>query len=70
MIIRRHHLHPKVYGAAISRAAEKAGITKRVTSHALRQTFARNFLNGGADIRTLQELLGHADMKTTEIYAQ
>ena len=68
-IIRRHHLHPKVYGEAISRAAEKAGIAKRVTSHALRHAFATHFLDGGADIRTLQELLGHADVKTTEIYA-
>jgi integron integrase len=68
-IVRRHHLHPKVYGEAISRAAEKAGIAKRVTSHALRHAFATHFLDGGADIRTLQELLGHTDVKTTEIYA-
>jgi site-specific recombinase XerD len=68
-IIRRHHLHPKVYGEAISRAAEKAGIAKRVTSHALRHAFATHLSQGGTDIRTLQELLGHADVKTTEIYA-
>ncbi len=68
-MIRRHHLHPKTYGEAISRAAEKAGIGKRVTTHALRHAFATHFLDGGADIRTLQELLGHADVKTTEIYA-
>ena len=67
--IRRHHLHPKVYGEAISRAAEKAGIAKRVTSHALRHAFATHLSQGGTDIRTLQELLGHADVKTTEIYA-
>ena len=68
-IIRRHHLHPKVYGEAISRAAERAGIAKRVTSHALRHAFATHLSQGGTDIRTLQELLGHADVKTTEIYA-
>jgi integrase len=67
-IFRRHHLHPKVYGEAISRAAEKAGIAKRVTSHALRHAFATHLSQGGTDIRTLQELLGHADVKTTEIY--
>ena len=68
-IVRRHHLHGKVYGEAISRAAEKAGIAKRVTSHALRHAFATDLLRSGTDIRTLQELLGHADVKTTEIYA-
>jgi integron integrase len=68
-IIRRHHLHPKSYGEAIVRAAENAGVAKRVTTHALRHAFATDLLAGGTDIRTLQELLGHADVKTTEIYA-
>ncbi|MGJ8633806.1 MAG: integron integrase [Luteolibacter sp.] len=67
-VIRRHHLHPRVYGEAIRRAAEKAEIPKRVTSHALRHAFATDLLQNGTDIRTLQELLGHADVKTTEIY--
>lgn len=66
---RRHHWHPKVYAEAISNAARAAGIAKRVTTHALRHTFATDLLRGGMDIRTLQELLGHADVKTTEIYA-
>ncbi len=68
-IFRRHHLHEKVYAAAVGRAGEAAGIAKRVTSHALRHAFATDLLRGGTDIRTLQELLGHADVKTTEIYA-
>jgi site-specific recombinase XerD len=68
-VIRRHHLHPKVYSEAIRRAAENAGIMKRVTTHALRHAFATDLIRGGTDIRTLQELLGHADVRTTEIYA-
>jgi site-specific recombinase XerD len=68
-VMRRHHLHPKVYSEAIKRAAESAGIRKRVTTHALRHAFATDLIRGGTDIRTLQELLGHADVKTTEIYA-
>jgi len=68
-VMRRYHLHPKVYAEAIRCAAEKAGIRKRVTTHALRHAFATDLIRGGTDIRTLQELLGHSDVKTTEIYA-
>jgi len=67
-IIRRHHLHPKSYAEAIRRAAESARIAKRVTTHALRHAFATHLSQGGTDIRTLQDLLGHADVKTTETY--
>jgi len=65
---RRHHLHEANLNRSIKRAVQQTGIEKRVTSHTLRHSFATHLLESGADIRTVQEQLGHQDVKTTEIY--
>jgi integron integrase len=64
----RHHLHPKTVQRAVTQAARRAGITKPASCHTFRHCFATHMLEAGYDIRTVQELLGHADVKTTMIY--
>lgn len=64
----RHHLHESALTRQITAAAREAGITKQVGVHTLRHSFATHLLQSGADIRTVQEQLGHADVATTEIY--
>ncbi|MCB1753184.1 MAG: integron integrase [Gammaproteobacteria bacterium] len=65
---RRHHLNESGLQKAVKRAADQAGIRKRVTCHTLRHSFATHLIEEGYDIRTVQELLGHADVSTTMIY--
>ena len=65
---RRHHLHETVLQRAVREAAIRAGVSKRVGCHTFRHSFATHLLEGGYDIRTIQELLGHEDVSTTMIY--
>jgi len=67
-IKRRHHIDQSVVNKAIKRTVKQCGMTKKVSAHTFRHSFATHLLQTGTDIRTIQALLGHADLQTTMIY--
>jgi site-specific recombinase XerD len=66
--LRRHHEHETVLQRAVPAAARAARLSKRVTCHTFRHSFATHLLKSGDDMRTVQELLGHRDVRTTMVY--
>ncbi len=67
-IIRRHHVDQSLVNKAIKRSVKQCGILKKVSAHTFRHSFATHLLQTGTDIRTIQSLLGHANLQTTMIY--